>query len=295
MNNYVIATCSTADVSPEYLKERQIGFLKFTYTLDGEEHLDDMGVSMPYKQFYDAMKNGSDTKTTLPSIEAIKDFLRPYLDDGKDVILLMLSSGLSGSMVAAKISTGELKEEYPDRKIYVVDSLGASSGMGLLVSEMADRRDEGMPIDELYRWTEENKLNVHHWLFTTDLTYFVRGGRVSRVSGWFGTILKICPLLNVDCNGKLVPREKIRGKASVIKQIVKKMEENATNGYNYNQRCYISHSDVYEDAKAVSDIIEEKFPNLKGKTVINSIGTTIGSHTGPGTVALFFFGTKRED
>ncbi|MBQ8546378.1 MAG: DegV family protein [Clostridia bacterium] len=295
MNNYVIATCSTSDVSPEYLKERKIDFLKFTYSLDGVDYLDDMGISMPYKQFYDAMKNGSETKTTLPSIEAIKEFLRPYLDDGRDVILLMLSSGLSGSMAAAKISIGELKEEYPDRKIYVVDSLGASSGMGLLVSEMADRRDDGMSIDELYQWTEENKLNVHHWFFTTDLTYFVKGGRVSKVSGWFGTILKICPLLNVDVNGKLVPREKIRGKANVIKQIVKKMEENAINGYNYNQRCYISHSDVYEDAKAVSELIEEKFPNLKGKIVINSIGTTIGSHTGPGTVALFFFGTKREN
>ena len=295
MNNYVIATCSTSDVSPEYLKERKIDFLKFTYILDGVDHLDDMGVSMSYKEFYDAMRKGSDTKTTMPSIETIKDFFRPYLESGKDVILLMLSSGLSGSMSTAKISIGELKEEYPERKIYVVDSLSASSGMGLLVSEMADRRDEGMSIDELYQWTEENKLNVQAWFFTTDLTYFVKGGRVSKVSGWFGTILKICPLLNIDVNGKLVPREKIRGKANVIKQIVKKMEDNAIDGYNYNQRCYISHSNAYEDAKAVSELVEEKFPNLKGKIVINDIGTTIGSHTGPGTVALFFFGAKRED
>ena len=295
MNNYIIATCSTADVSFKELEKRNIDFLKFTYSLDGVDYLDDMGLSMTYQQFYDAMRNGADTKTTLPNIESIRDFLRKYLENGKDVILLMLSSGLSGSMAASKIAVEELKVEYPERKIYIIDSLGASSGMGLLTMEMADRRDEGMSIDELYIWTEENKLNVHHWFFTTDLTYFVKGGRVSKVSGWFGTILKICPLLNVDKNGKLIPREKIRGKASVIKQIVKKMEENAIDGYNYNQRCYISHSDAYEDAKAVSELIEEKFPNLKGKILINDIGTTIGSHTGPGTVALFFLGAKREN
>ena len=166
--------------------------------------------------------------------------------------------------------------------------------MGLLVSEMADRRDEGMNIDELYAWTEENKLNVHHWFFTTDLTYLVRGGRVSKVAGWFGTILKICPLLNVDVNGKLTPQEKVRGKAGVIKQAVKKMEENAFDGLNYSGKCYISHSMANGDAEALASQIEEKFPNLKGKIIINNIGTTIGSHTGPGTVALFFMGKKRE-
>ncbi len=295
MKNYVIATCSTSDIDAKELEKRNIEFLKFPYFLDGVEYLDDMGKSMPHKQFYDFMRSGVDTKTTLPNVEAIKDFLSPFLDDGRDVILLMLSSGLSGSVAASKIAIEELKEKYSERKIYVVDSLGASSGMGLLTMEMADRRDEGMSIDDLYSWTEENKLNVHHWFFTTDLTYFVKGGRVSRVSGWFGTILKICPLLNVDKNGKLIPREKIRGKANVIKQIVKKMEENAINGYNYNQKCYISHSDAYDDAKAVSDLIKEKFPHLKAKIVINNIGTTIGSHTGPGTVALFFLGKKRED
>ncbi len=295
MQNYVIITCSTADVSYEHLKKRDIEFLKFSYFLDGEEFYDDMGENTSYDDFYASMKNGADTKTALPSIEVIKESFEKHLKEGKDVICLMLSSGLSGSASTAKIAMNELKESYPERKIYVVDSLGASSGMGLLVTEMANKRDEGMSIDELYSWTEENKLNVHHWFFTTDLTYFVRGGRVSKVSGWFGTILKICPLLNVDNFGKLIPREKIRGKANVIKEIVRKMEENATNGNNYNQGCYISHASCYEDALMVSDLIEEKFPNLRGKILINNIGTTIGSHTGPGTVALFFFGKKREN
>jgi DegV family protein with EDD domain len=295
MHNYVISTCSTADLSLEHLKSRDIDFIKFSFYIDDKQFKDDMGQSIPYEAFYEQMKNGSKTSTSQPNVDEFKDFLTPHLKNGKDIILLVLSSGLSGAMTSAKIAKEELSAEYPDRKIYVVDSLGASSGMGLLVDEMATRRDEGMTIDELYQWTEENKLNVHYWFFTTDLTYLVRGGRVSKAAGWFGTILKICPLLNVDKDGKLTPREKVRGKAGVIKQAVKKMEENAINGQNYSDKCYISHSMAYDDAKELAIQIEEKFPNLKGKIVINNIGTTIGSHTGPGTVALFFMGKKREN
>ena len=295
MQNYVIATCSTADVSQEYLKKRNIDFLKFTYSIDGKEYLDDIGVTMPYAQFYAAIRNGANTKTSMPNVETIKDFFRSYLEIGKDIIFLMLSSGLSGAMTAGEIAVSELRKEYPERRIYLIDSLGASSGMGLLVSEMADRRDAGMGIEELYHWTENNKLNVHHWFFTTDLTYFVRGGRVSKATGWFGTILKICPLLNVDNQGKLIPRKKVRGKARVIEEIVKKMGENVISGGDYEGPCYISHSDAYEDACMVCELVEEKFPKLKGKIAINSIGTTIGSHAGPGTVALFFLGTRREN
>ena len=134
---------------------------------------------------------------------------------------------------------------------------------------------------------------MHHWFFSTDLTFFVKGGRISKAAGWFGTILKICPLLNVDLNGKLVPREKIRGKSNVIKAIFNKMVENADNGKEYNGKCYISHSDCYDDAKAVADLVEKAFPQLNGKVLINNIGSTIGAHTGPGTVALFFFGKER--
>ena len=241
------------------------------------------------------MRDGAETRTSQPNAENYALFFTPFLEQGKDVIILNLSSGLSGSHNSARIAIGELKEKYPDRKIYSVDSLGAASGMGLLVDKMADLRDSGMSIDQLYAWTEENKLNLHHWFFSTDLTFFVKGGRVSKVAGWFGTVLKICPLLNVDKDGHLIPREKIRGKANVIKQIVNKMIENAEGGLDYSGKCYISHADCEEDAQAVVALIEENFPQLKGKVLMNSIGTTIGSHTGPGTVALFFFGNKRID
>lgn len=295
MNNYVLATCSTADVSAQHLEQRNIEYIKFVFLTDGKENFDDLGQTIPYDKFYQMMRDGVETKTSQPNVDDFTAFFEPFLESGKDVIFLNLSSGLSGAMTSAKLAAGELREKYPQRKLYVIDSLGASSGMGLLVDKMADLRDEGMSIDELYEWTEANKRTVHHWFFTTDLTFFVKGGRVSKLSGWFGTVLKICPLLNVDLNGKLTPRKKVRGKASVIKEIVARMEENANNGYDYNGKCYISHADCYEDARAVADIIEEKFPKLNGKVLINNIGTTIGSHTGPGTVALFFFGTERND
>ena len=295
MANYILATCSTADISLEHMKERQIEYIGFPFFLNEKEYKDDLFQTVAPKEFYQMMRDGVETRTSQPNADAFKAFVKRFFDEGKDVILLNLSSGLSGSQTSACIAREELKEEYPERKLYVVDSLGASAGMGVLVDKMADLRDEGMSIDDLYAWTETNKLKVHHWFFSTDLTFYVKGGRVSRVAGWFGTILKICPLLNMDNNGKLIPREKIRGKANVIKRIVEKMVECADKGTEYKDKCYISHSDCYEDALQVKTLVEEAFPSLKGKVEINNIGTTIGSHTGPGTVALFFFGKERKD
>ncbi|MBO5312768.1 MAG: DegV family protein [Clostridia bacterium] len=295
MKDYILATCSTADISLEHMQRRNIEFIQFSYYLDDKEYHDDLGQSMSMDEFYNAMVNGAQTRTSQPNAEQYASFVEPFFKQGKDVVLLNLSSGLSGAQTSAKLASQELKEKYPEREFYVIDSLGASSGMGLLIDKMADLRDEGMSAKELYEWAEANKLKVHHWFFSTDLTYYVRGGRVSKVAGWFGTILKICPLLNMDNLGHLVPREKIRGKAGVIKRIVKKMEENADNGLEYSDRCYICHASALQDAKEVKELVEASFPNLKGKVLINNIGTTIGSHTGPGTVALFFFGNERAD
>ncbi len=295
MSQYVLSCCSTADLSKEHLERRNISYACFHYMVDDVNYTDDLWQSMTPHDFFSAMANGAETKTSQVNTEEFAAYFRTFLEQGKDVVHVCLSSGLSGTFNSARIAAEMLKEEFPERNIYLVDSLGASSGFGLLVDRMADLRDEGYDAPTLYQWAMDNRLNVHLWFFSTDLTFYVKGGRISKASGWFGTILKICPLLNMDNNGKLVPRFKIRGKNNVIQAITEKMEEFAQDGKQYHQKCFISHSDCYEDAKAVADLLEAKFPQLKGKIEIYSIGTTIGSHTGPGTVALFFWGARRED
>ena len=162
------------------------------------------------------------------------------------------------------------------------------------MDKLADLRDEGMNIDELHAWAEENKSKLQHWFFSTDLTFFIKGGRVTKTAGFIGGILSICPLLCVDPEGKLVPRYKIRTKRKVIEAIVNQMETYAQDGTDYSGKCYISQSACMEDAKEVAKLVESRFPHLDGKVEINHVGTTIGSHTGPGTVALFFWGGERE-
>lgn len=295
MADYVLSCCSTADLSKEYFTTRDIKYVCFHFELGGTEYLDDLGTSVPPAELYRRMVAGEGTKTSQVPVKEYEDLFEESLSHGKDVIHLTLSSGISGSYNSACIARDEMQEKYPDRKIYVIDSLAASSGYGLLVDAAADRRDEGMSIDDLYAWIEENKLRVHHWFFSTDLTFYIRGGRVSKTAGFIGTIMNICPLLNVSNEGKLIPREKIRTKKKVIRRIVDLMRENADNGTDYTGKCFISQSESMDDARAVADLIEAEFPKLDGKVQIYPIGATIGSHTGPGTVALFFFGKKREN
>ena len=293
MANYVISSCSTADLSREHFLRRDIHFICFHYYLDNVAYPDDLGQSMPFDKFYQAMVDGADTRTSQVNQEEYEAYFEPFLKEGKDVLHLCLSSGISGSANSARLAKESLMERYPDRKLYIIDSLNASSGFGLMVDKAADLRDSGMGIDEAAAWLDSNKLNAHAWFFSTDLTFFVKGGRVSKTSGFIGNLLNICPLLNVNSEGKLIPRQKIRTKRKVITEIVKRMEEHAQNGYDYAGKCFLSHSACPEDAQAVAALIEEKFPKLNGKVLINSIGTTIGSHTGPGTVALFFWGDER--
>jgi DegV family protein with EDD domain len=295
MKPYQITCCSTADLTQAQFENAEIAFVPFHFYLDGVHYYDDLGQSLPFAEFYQKMEEGAMTKTAQVNVDEYIAFWRPYLEKGMDIFHVTLSSGLSGTINSANIAKADLEAEFPDAKIYVVDSLGGSAGYGLLMTALAEKKAQGADIDELYAWAQENKLKVNHWFFSTDLTYFVRGGRISKASGWFGTLLKICPLLNVNTKGSLVPREKIRTKERVIRTIVDRMAENAQHGENYSGKCYITHAACYEDARKVADLIEARFPNLDGKVVINDIGTTIGSHTGPGTVALFFFGEGRDD
>ncbi|HHT55308.1 MAG TPA: DegV family protein, partial [Acholeplasma sp.] len=205
------------------------------------------------------------------------------------------SSGLSGSYNSAMIAKEILEEDYPNNKIIIIDSLAASAGYGLLMTYAAKFKDSGYSIDELSNWIDNNKLNLHHWFYSTDLSYYVKGGRITQTAGFVGSLLNLCPLLNVDSKGKLIPRHKVVGKKRVMKRIVNQMKEFASDKLEYSGKCFISHADILEDAKEVARRIEEDFPNLDGNVEIFNIGTTIGSHTGPGTLALFFMGDERID
>lgn len=295
MENYVLTCCSTADLSREHLERRNIPFICFTFNMDGESFPDDIGLSISFQEFYDRILMGSMPTTSQPNPEDYIAVWEPFLLEGKDVLHATLSSGLSGALQSAHIAQEEISAKYPDRKIYVVDSLAASSGYGLFMDQAADLRDNGMEIDEVYQWMLDTRLHVHHWFFATDLNHLKRGGRISASAAVLGSLLNICPLMNVDDKGRLTPRQKVRGRKNVIREIVNKMEIHADKGVNYDRKCYISHSACYEDARQVADLIEERFPNLNGEVLINNIGTVIGSHTGPGTVALFYFGDQRTE
>ena len=293
--SYVLSCCSPADLTKEHFEARNIKYVCFHYQLDGKDYPDDLGQSIPFDQFYRAMTNGADTRTSQVNTQEYIQHFEPILQAGQDILHVTLSGGISGSVNAARQAAIQMKERYPDREVVIVDSLAASSGYGLLMDWLADQRDAGLSLHELADWAEANKLRVHHWFFSTDLTFFIKGGRVTKTAGFVGQLLNICPLLNVDNNGKLVPRDKIRTKRKVIREIVSRMEEHADGGHAYNGKCYISNSACYEDAKAVANLIESLFLRMKGKVEIYSIGNLIGSHTGPGTVALFFVGDPRVD
>lgn len=275
------------------MERRGLHHICFHYFLNGVEHTDDLGASMPFDVFYRLIAEGAETRTSQVNISEYLNYFTRFLEEGKDILHVTLSSGISGSYGSACNAALIARERYPERKIYIVDSLGASSGYGLLMDKLADLRDAGMGIDELRDWAEEHKLELHHWFFSTDLTHYIRGGRISKTAGVIGGLLSICPLLDMDVSGHLIPRSKIRTKQKVIQEIVARMEKYAQGGTAYSGKCYVSHSACYEDARAVADLVEARFPTLEGKVLINNVGTVIGSHTGPGTVALFFWGEKR--
>ena len=293
MPGYVLSCCSTADVTREWLDNRDIAYLYFNYFLNGEMCKDDFGATNPPAQLYAKMLAGADAKTSQISAGDYMEHFEKYLAQGKDVLHVTLSTGISGTFNSACAARDQLAEKYPDRKIYVIDSLAASSGFGLLMDRLAELRDGGMGIDELAAWAEDHKHEVQHWFFSSDLTFFIRGGRISKAAGIVGGMLKICPVMDVEPDGSLAVKEKIRTKAKAINRVVEKMEELAEGGLDYSGKCYISQSECKADALEVAARVEERFPKLDGKVEIFPIGATIGVHTGPGTVALFFWGKRR--
>ena len=269
MRDFVITVNSTVDLPREWLEERHVPVFPLKYTIDGETYTDMYGLSA--KEFFNKLREGHMSVTSQINPEEYAAYFEGFLKEGRDVLHLCLSSGITSTMNSACIARDMLAEQYPERKILVLDSLAASSGYGLLMDKLADLRDQGQSIDQVYQWAEKHRLDVHHWFFTSDLTFFIRGGRISKTAGFIGGVLNICPLLNVDCQGRLIPRQKIRTKKKVIQAIVDKMEECAQDGLQYSGKCYISHSACRQDAQAVAALVEARFPHLDGQVEIYDI------------------------
>ncbi len=295
MSDFVLSCESTADYPRSFFEERQIAWVPFHYNLDGVSYPDDLYASISPESFFDKIKAGAQPTTSQVGVGDYVELWEPFLKEGKDVLHLTLSSGISGTYNSACVAAEQLRQVYPERTVRVIDSLAASAGYGLLMEYLADLRDGGMGFTELGDWAEEHKLNVNHWFFVSDLDCLKRGGRVSATSALLANALKICPVLNVDYEGKLIPRQKIRTTKKAIAELVRMMEAHAEDGLAYSGKCVLSQSNCRADADAVVAGIEEKFPQLAGKIEVNNIGTVIGSHTGPGTVALFFMGDRRVD
>lgn len=293
MSEYVLTCDTPVDISQEHLDRLGVSYIRFHYTIDGTDYADDIGKTIPYPEFYAKLVGGADIRTSQANRVEYAEFFEPFVKDGKDVLHISFSSALSGSYNNACAAADELMEAYPGRKILVVDSLAASSGFGLFVDALGEKKAEGMEMEALRDWAVENRLRVQHWFLSCDLSFYIKGGRISRTAGAVASTLGICPLMHMDELGRLIPVDKLHTKKKTMKNIVNKMIELADGGTAYNGKCFMSHANCIEDANAVADAVRANFPNLNGDILINYIGTSIGSHTGPGTVALFFWGGDR--
>ncbi len=293
MAGYVLSCCSTVDLTRDWLDKRDIKYVYFNYELDGVSCKDDFGQTNAPSELYAKMLAGADAKTSQVSTGDYVEHFEKFLSAGLDVVHVTLSSGISGTYNSAVAAQGILTGKYPERKLIVVDSLCASAGYGLLVDRLSELRDEGMGAEELGAWAEAHKLEVQHWFFSSDLTFFIRGGRISKAAGLVGGLLKICPIMDVEPDGSLAVKEKIRTKSNAVKRDLQIMEELAQGGLDYDGKVFISQADCEKDARDVAMRVEGKFTWMNGPVHIFPIGATIGCHTGPGTVALFFWGKPR--
>ncbi|MCD8200391.1 MAG: DegV family protein [Coriobacteriaceae bacterium] len=294
-SDYILSCESTIDLPPEKVHEFGLEYICYHYSLGGTEYTDDLGQSISLKEFYDRMVAGEDTKTSALSVGEYSEYFEGLLKQGKDVLHATLSSGITSSEQAAEDAAAGLREKYPDQKLYVVDSLCISSGYGMVMHELSKKRAAGVGIDEARTWLIENRLHMHHCFYSSDLTYYVRGGRVTPTTGFVGNLLGICPVLEINSEGKLIPRERKRGKKKATRRLVEKMEEYAYNGTDYDGEAWFCHSDCLADVEELVAQVKERFPHLSGEQLICNIGPTIGAHSGPGTVAVFFWGSERTE
>lgn len=289
MSEYVITTDNNSDLPEKYLKDHGVGCMYLSYSMDGKNYTHEN--FLPEHEFYEAMRNGSMPTTAQVNPENAKALLEPYLKEGKDILHIAFSSGLSGTYNSSRIAAEELMEEYPDRRIIVVDSLSASLGQGLLVWLAQQKKELGQTLEDVADWVEKNKLKMVHLFTVDDLNHLYRGGRVSRTTAIVGSMLNIKPVLHVDNEGKLTAIGKVRGRKKALQELVKLMDEKIGSFGADCDTIFISHGDCEQDAQYVAAKVKEKY-NIKN-IIINQVGATIGAHSGPGTMALFFVGDVR--
>ena len=290
MNEYQIVTDSTTDMTAEMIRDLDVQVIPLCYTIDGRTyHNIPGGGEMTEPEFYAKLRGGKMSTTAQINVEEFINQFTTLLQAGKDILYLAFSSGLSGTYQSAVVAKKELEGKFPDRRIEVFDTLCASMGEGLLVYHAAMHKKNGESLDEVLNWLKKNVLNLCHWFTVDDLNHLKRGGRVSAATALVGTALGIKPVLHVDNEGHLINVSKTRGRRASLDALVQHMADTAIDPEN--QTVFISHGDCLEDAKYVERQIREKLGTKK--FYINFIGPVIGAHSGPGTVALFFLGSRR--
>ena len=289
--DFEIVTDSSSNLVEEMIDEFGLHILPLTFMVDGEQYQSYLkGEHTDLKQFYTMMREGKVITTSLPNLADSEALMRGLLEQGRDILYLGFSSGLSGTFEATELLMKQLAGEFPDRKLYAVDTLAASGGQGLLVWHAVQRARAGSSIDEVRDWVEANKLHLAHWFTVDDLMFLFRGGRVSRTSAWAGTMLNIKPVMHVDDEGRLIPMSKVRGRKKSLNALVDHMEKTAIAPIG-EQMVFITHGDCLEDAEYVADQVKSRF-GVK-EVVINYVDPVIGAHSGPGTMALFFLANER--
>ena len=288
--SYRIITDSCANLTDELIESLDLDIIPLSYYIGDKEYIGyQKGVPTDYKTFYDLARKREKITTSQITYEAFEKAFTDVLETGNDFLYIGFSSGLSGSYQAALRVAKDLQKKYPDRKMMVVDSLCASMGQGLLVYHAVQRKNEGKTLEEVAKWVEDNKLRLVHWFTVDDLFFLKRGGRVSATSAVAGTILGIKPVLHVDDEGHLILMEKVRGRKASLNALINHMIETIQDAAQ--QVIFISHGDCIEDAKYIAEKVRQAI-NVKD-IIINYIDPVIGAHSGPGTAALFFLGSKR--
>ena len=286
--SYKIITDSSCDFTDSMCAQLDIAYTPLTVTYNGESH-SNFSEETAIKGFYNELRNGVTATTSAANPESWASVMEPVLAAGEDVLAIAFTSGLSTTYQSAVIAAEDMREKYPERKINVVDSLCAALGQGLLIWYACNKRDEGMSLDELTAWVEENKLHICHWVTVDDLSHLKRGGRISATTALVGTMLNIKPIIHVNDEGKLISVGKIRGRKAAIEYIASKVGE-LGEGYD-NETCFVVHGDCEADANVLAEIIKEKY-GVKN-VHIGYLGPVIGAHTGPGVLSVFFMGKHR--